>query len=151
MKTIALLILIATTSFAAPPKALEYDFKPPVFAADQHGTVFHYYLPPQQNFAANVNLMAQPYEDTLEAYDELSRGQFTELGLELIAGTLEDGVLTYEYKGKMQGLNLRWYSRAIKQGDSVLLITATALASRWEADSPALLESVNSFRLKQAE
>lgn len=148
MKLLAVLTLLATTSFTAIDSVLEYDFEPPAFAADQHGQILHYYMAPHDGFAANINLMAQPYEDTLEAYDELSQGQFKQMGLTLISNELKHGVLTYEYKGKMQGRELHWYSRALKRGDTVYIVTVSVLAKRWEKDSPALIKSAQSFGLK---
>ncbi|MEM6257948.1 MAG: hypothetical protein AAGI37_06500 [Planctomycetota bacterium] len=147
MKTLAIIVLLASTSFTAPPKDLQYDFDPPAFPADTHGKLFHYYMPTHDNFAANLNVMAQPYADTLEAYDTLSQSQFKQLGLELISGGIEEGVLTYEYKGNTQGFELRWYSRAFKRGEVVYLITVTVLADRWEEDSPVLIKSAKSFEI----
>lgn len=148
MKTLAAIALLVTTSFAAPPEALQYDFTPPAYPDDQAGQIFHYYMPPADGFSANINLIAQPYNDTLQAYDELSQAEFEQLDLDLIRNELANGVLTYEYKGRVQNIDLHWYARATKKGDKIYLITATALADRWETDSPALVESVNSFALK---
>jgi len=149
MKTalIAIISFCAGIAMQEAPQQLMYELDPPGFTVDDDGTVCMHFLPPDNNFAANVNVMAQPYEGTLAEYDALSREQFDQLGVKVLHADLNDGVLIYEYTGRQQGRNLRWYSVAHKKGNKVYLATATGLASAWEDQSASLKASVDSFKL----
>jgi hypothetical protein len=106
-----------------------------------------FFLPATDGFSANVNVQAQPYADSLAKYDELSRGQFTTMKMKVLkSDKVGDNELLYEYTGAMQGNQVHWYSRAIKQGDHVLLITATALESKWAEQKQVLVDSVDSYK-----
>lgn len=128
-------------------KELSYEFDPPAFAEDGNGTVFFHFLPTEDQFAANINCMAQPYKGTLEDYDNLSRNQFEQFGMEMVSAENKGDVLTYEYHGKQQGRHLHWYAKAHKRGDKIYLVTATALHSKWQAHSKLLVPAVDSFKL----
>lgn len=146
MKLIAITVL---TLLSIAIHAVEYDFTPPEFKPTDSGTVFHFFLPTALGFAANVNLQAQDYAESLESYDKLSREQFKNIKWEVLEGGFRDnGELFYVYTGEMNGRKLQWYSRAFKQGDKVYLITATFRASRADSDGKILQQSVDSFKLK---
>lgn len=154
MKTPLIAIIAATAAFAIKqdPKPLAYELDPPAFPADAEGTVCMHFMPAQNNFAANVNVMAQNYKGTLESYNELNKKQLKQVGFTVLRAELKDGLITYEYTGRQQNLELRWYSQARKSGDKVYLVTATALRGDWEEQSESLIASVQSFALKnQAE
>ncbi len=40
-----------------------------------------FFLPPSNNFAANVNIQKQKFTDSIEAYDKLTVGQLSNLNL----------------------------------------------------------------------
>ena len=132
-------------------KSLRYDFDPPAFASDAEGTIAMHFLPPENGFSANVNLMAQSYDGTLEDYEKLSTRQMKAMGLVIIEKSIKDNVLRYEYKGVQSGQKLRWYAKAFKANDKVYLATATAHQDQWEEQSPVLIMSVESFDLQAAE
>ena len=128
-------------------KQLQYKFDPPAFSADGLGTVFFHFLPVEDQFAANINCMAQPYTDTLETYDKLTQAQFKQMAVEIVSAEIGENVLTYEYHGKQQGRHLHWYAKAFKRGDLVYLVTATGLHDKWGEHAKALVPAVDSFDL----
>lgn len=104
-----------------------------------------FFLPSSDRFAANVNILKQKYSETISAYDKLSTSQFKSLNMTVITRELSGSEALYEYKGNSQGRALHWYSRAIKRGAYIYLVTATGLESDWKKQEQELKESVDSF------
>jgi len=125
----------------------DYKFEPPDFSEHSNGQVFHYFLPADSGFAGNVNLMIQPFSGSLDDYNELTQQQFKSIGFQVIKTKILKSEIIYEYKGFSSGLDLYWFSRAIKQGDKIYLVTATALQKRWEIEKAILIKSTMSFKL----
>lgn len=119
------------------------DSKPSVAG----GMPLQMYLPPKDGFSANVNVQLQPYPGTLAEYVELSLGQFNQFGFIKIADSIADNTAYFEYKGKMQNLDLHWYAKAIKSGQFVYLVTATDTQSNWPTNKAQLKSVVDSFEL----
>ena len=89
----------------------EYGFtiKPPVQEKwSGSGVVATFMLPPIAGFSDNVNVMVQEYAGTLAEYDQLTKKQFEQNGMTLLASQLAKEVLIYEYSGKFQGRALHW-------------------------------------------
>ena len=105
-------------------------------------------LPAENEFAANVNVQIQPYPGTIEEYINLSKSQFSQIGLKLILTEKKDNTVTFEYSGPMNNANLHWYSKAVKKGGFVYLATATSLDIHWKKYRAKLMSSVNSLKLK---
>src|SRR5580658_2610242 len=62
--------------------------------------------------AANVNVMIQPYQDTLDSYLALSKQQLDQLQAVVIQqNKLDDHTVVFEYTATMQGRNLHFYSK----------------------------------------
>lgn len=110
--------------------------------------VIQMFLPPQNGFAANVNVVIQPYTGTMKEYKKLSEAQFKQTGLTLLSIKQNDNSVSFEYTGVMQGILLKWYSIAHKKENIVYLITATSPKIDWEKNKKKLINSVNSFKLK---
>ncbi len=108
------------------------------------------FLPASDGFAPNVNVQAQEYADTMEAYVALSKSQVEQMKLKVISDKLADGVATMEYSGEVSGRQLHWYVRAAKKGGTVYLVTATALESQWKNTSAKLKACVDSFQFQTA-
>jgi len=110
------------------------------------------FLPPTKGFAVNVNVVIQPYSGTIDQYAALSRKQFVAAKFKVIrdAKVGKDGLL-FEYSGRLQGRQLRWYARAILRGDKVYLVTATATKDQWPGVSGKLKACEDSFRIDKAE
>jgi len=107
-----------------------------------------FFLPADNNFSPNVNIIRQKYDKSLEAYDKLSMNQFKQqLKAEVLTREIKGGRITYEYKGEMLSKKFHWYARAFKQNEEFYLVTATALESQWEKYKDKLVKSVNSFKL----
>ncbi|RUO31488.1 hypothetical protein CWE12_00345 [Aliidiomarina sedimenti] len=136
-----------STVLAQPVESTDFEFTPPSFPREVGGQVFQYFLPAADGFAANVNLQIQPYEGSLEDYEALSVQQFEQLDFEMIDLARGDNELVFEYTGSMQGTEFHWFSRVLKEGNYFYVVTATALAERWDTEREALVESVDSFRL----
>jgi hypothetical protein len=107
--------------------------------------VAYFFLAPSDGFAANVNIQKQPFSGTIEEYDALSTKQFQDLKLELVNRSSKTNTLLYEYRGEMEGNKLHFYSKAVKSGPSIYLVTATSLDSRWNQQKGSLVKSVDSF------
>lgn len=105
-------------------------------------------LPAVNGFAANINVQIQPYTGTISQYKELSESQFKQLGLTTIHSKANESNLLFEYTGIMSNKKLHWYSKAIKKGDFVYLVTATEQETSWEQTKNKLISAVDSFKLK---
>jgi hypothetical protein len=149
MNSYSLLVALAIIIVPSIVSAQDFEFTPPAFGAGNEGQVFYYFLPTHNEFAANVNLQIQSFQGSLGEYDTITRQQFDQAGVTLIDGRKTGNELVYEYAGDMNGRALHWYARAIKSGNSIYLVTATALKDRWDLESKALIASVQSFRLKR--
>lgn len=145
-----LVLFFGLLTLAAGIRGQEYEFEPPSFPDHATGQVFSYFLPAYSGFAANVNLMVQHFDGDLQAYDELTRNQFEQYGVEVLEARMTHDEMLYHYQGRMSGFYLRFFARAIKRGNRVFLITATALPGRWDSDGKVLEESVLNFKLKPA-
>lgn len=108
-----------------------------------------FFLPASDSFAANVGVQKQKYADTLEAYAKLSLEQMKQMKWNVINHTIKENEIIYEYTGSSQNREIHWYSRALKRGDCIYLITATALESKWEEQKAELSGIVNSFKFKE--
>ena len=86
-----------------------------------------FFLPASDNFAANVNVQKQQFAESIDAYDKLTTSQFKLFNMTVLNRILKGNELRYECKGDMQGRTLHWYARAIKAGQHIYLVTATAL------------------------
>ncbi|OPX54406.1 hypothetical protein SAMN02745127_02813 [Oceanospirillum multiglobuliferum] len=145
-----LIVLYSISAQADPVKFDKYGFSIDMLdgnAGNAGAQVLQMYLPADNGFASNVNVLIQPYPGTLEDYKKLSDAQFAQLGLTIITSTISDGVLIFEYKGVVQGQNLHFYSKAIKNGNNFYLATATDSASNWSKNKGLLMKSVNSFKV----
>lgn len=147
--TAALFGLLSSVSVQAqqPVESTDFEFNPPSFPREVGGQVFQYFLPAADGFAANVNLQIQPYEGSLADYEALSVQQFEQFDFNVLDISRSDSEILFEYRGDMQGTEFHWYSRVIKEGNYFYVVTATALADRWETERASLVDSVQSFRL----
>jgi len=109
-------------------------------------------MPATDGFAPNVNVQVQPYPDGLDAYRKLTLAQFEQFGLELIQEReISATTLVFEYAGKMQGLDLHFYARAVHRDGRIHLATGTSLAKQWEKAGPALRACVDSLELPRSD
>jgi hypothetical protein len=107
------------------------------------------FLPPQDGFSPNVNVVIQPYQGTIKDFISLSKGQFEQMKWAIISEkTISDNEWICEYSGSMQQASLHWYARAILKSGKIYLITATGRESSWKSVADPLKKSVDSFHLK---
>jgi len=147
------LILLFVT--CPPGLASTLDFKKNGFTIDalegeagaEPYQVLVMFLPPTADrFAPNINVQIQPYTGTIDDYAALSKQQIAGAGWELLAQAKPGkNVLTLEFAGD----GLHWYARAVKDGDRVYLVTATASETYWTELAGQLKSTVNSFKLKK--
>jgi len=130
-------------------ESLGFSMSPPETVLSEMGQQpLMLFLPADDGFAPNVNVMIQPYAGTMEEYTELSLSQFRQLGLEVVEEpVIEESSGVFQYQGFMNGLNLRFYAKAFAKGDKIYLITATAKQSHWDKYGGVLIKSVESFQL----
>lgn len=122
----------------------------PVGAADAVFQPITLMQPMRGGFAANVNVMSQPFGGTAEAYLVTSLAQAEAMNWTVLASGHSETGCVFEATGTMGARQLHWYARAVMQGERVILATATALESRWEEDGPGLRASVDSLALLPA-
>lgn len=130
----------------------EYGFtlKPPVQEKwTGSGVVATFLLPPVAGFSDNVNVMIQEFAGTLAQYDQITKKEFEQNAMTVIASQQAKEVLIYEYAGKFQGRALHWYSRAYPKDGKIYLITATCAEERWEKNKALLMGAVDSFAIKK--
>jgi len=150
------LIIACSFSFAAPwaaaadfPKygfSIELLDETPSMQAPTSAVIT--FLPPTSDFAPNINVVIQPYDKDIKAYAELSKGQFRQLGWEIISEDLvSPSEWVFEYRGEMNGNKLHFYARAISDGKKVYLATATAKRAQWDAVKTKLIKHVQSLKL----
>lgn len=109
------------------------------------------FLPPTADyFTPNVNVQIQPYPGTIADYIALTKQQIEDAGWELLnQPTPKKNVVILEFAGAPQGFGLHWYAKAVKDGDRVYLVTATASEDFWADVAEQLKSTVESFKLKK--
>jgi hypothetical protein len=110
------------------------------------------FLPPNGNFAGNVNVQIQPYNGTIDEYMALTQKQFKDAGVKVIEQKkVGKSVVVFEYSGELQGQSLHWYARAEKSAGHVYLATATAAEQQWAKQGAQLKACVDSLRCERGE
>jgi len=148
-------LLLGFLSISTPAQSSTLDFPGHGFrinALDGPSTGFTtalmMFLPPDADFAPNVNVQIQPFEGTIEDYIAESKEQFKELNLKVLTEERPDAkTWVVSYEGQMEGEKLRFHAKAISQGNRVLLATATAKSSQWKSAGDALIACVNSMEI----
>lgn len=160
----ALFTVAATDALARPvrpaaPSAYTngvygFSLTPPVFAKADPDSVTQpamFVAPAKNGFASNLGVMVQSVKMTLDDYMKLSRDQFTQGGLKVLAETKQkvsgrEAVL-WEYEGSAQGRKLRFMAEAVADGDRIFLLTGTATRDEYEAVAKEFRASLDSFRI----
>lgn len=118
---------------------------------DEPYQVLIMFLPPTADgFTPNVNVQIQPFAGTMADYTTLSKQQIEGAGWKLLnLSTPGKDVITLEFAGEAQGFAFHWYAKAVKNGDRVYLVTATASENYWAELAGQLKSTVDSFKLKK--
>lgn len=130
--------------------ACGFRIQAPSLSEGAHGTVAAFMCEPSEQFAPNINVVSQPAVGAAEYREQSLRG-FEQLGLEKLreeTGKLgAHEMITWEYKGRQQGHDLRFLSRAIFLPERVLLVTCTATERQYESRRTAFEAAINSIEL----
>lgn len=128
---------------------LGFSMTPPETEEVKDGVVAMLFLPVKNKFGANVNVMVQTFQGTMDEYNEITQKQFKEMKLRVIESKIDKECIKYEYAGMQNGMDLHFYAKSWKKGDKVYLITATGLEIDWADQKDVLMKSVNSFRFSK--
>ena len=112
------------------------------------GQVLYMFLPTENGFSPNINVMIQPYLGTIEQYRSLSEAQFKRAAWKIISIQDKGNTITFEYSGLFRGNQMHWYAKAVKKGDLVYLVTGTDSQLTWGKNKSKLMIAVDSFKLK---
>ncbi len=148
--------ILVSAVFASGINARTLDFPQAGFSIDSIDAApslagahpLQMFLPPQNGFSPNVNVQIQPYPGTMKQYLALSESQFKQLGVNVISTKDLGDTVFFECAGSMQGMELHFYAKAIKEDDFVYLVTATDSIQNWNTNKTKLIQAVDSFKLK---
>lgn len=128
-------------------KELKFKITPPTIENKSvNSSVAMFYLPQEKGFTPNVHVIIQEFKETMAEYDKMNKEEFAKMKWDIIKSEVKGDLATYEYTGLNNKLKIHCYVRACKIGESVYLITATALDEQWEKVSAALIKSADSFQ-----
>jgi hypothetical protein len=100
--------------------------------------------------SANINVQIHQFPGTLKEYMDLSRNQFEqffEKGWKILSEK-QDGEkeVSCEVVGTRKGKEYHSFSRAVKEGNKLYLITATALQEQWGSVGEKMRRHVDAFK-----
>ncbi len=133
-------------------ESLGVSMEVPVSAEAVKGSylVATFLLPVKDGFSGNVSVIRQSFDGDLADYDKLSMDQFKAAGMNVSGRKVAAGEIVYEYRGEVRGRPMRYYARAMKAGaGEYYLLTGTCLESAWKEQGAKIVQSVNSFKVKQ--
>ena len=110
------------------------------------------FLPASENFAANVNVLIQPYSGTIEEYTKVTLDAYKANGMKVLQQKeISRSVVVFEVTGEMDGRTLHWYSRAEKVAGRIYLATGTAREEDWPRQGAPIKNCVDSLRCEKTE
>jgi len=115
---------------------------------NQGGNIVMFFLPVTEAFAANIGVIKQGYDGSIEAYDKLNRDQYKIFGFTVLNRKISKNEAKYEFIGTQQGKAMHYYARAVATGQNVYVVTAVSLESYWQKQRVYLIKSVDSFSLQ---
>jgi hypothetical protein len=102
--------------------------------------------------SANINVQIHQFPGTLKEYMDLSRAQFDqffEKGWKILSEKQDgENEASCEVVGTRKGKEYHSFSRAVKEGPKLYLITATALQEQWGNVGEKMRRHVNAFQAK---
>ncbi len=128
-------------------KLANFSVDLPVGSAEKQGLVAMLYLPAKNGFAGNVNILIQDFSGTMKEYDDLTKIQIKQSGFIVSNAQFLGNGAKYEYAGKSQGFDCKWYARVEINSGKSYVITATGLALDWPDQETVLKKSVDSFKI----
>jgi len=114
-------------------------------------TAVQMYLPPTDQYGANVTVQLQSYGDSMDHYIKLSEQGFDQMKLQVVRMDRRSrDICVLEYKGQMGDRNLHFYAKAIMHSGTVYIATATATENQWDSEGDTLRNCVDSIALDSA-
>ena len=108
--------------------------------------------PAVNGFAPNCNIQVQKYDEGLDAYMVLTRGQFAAVGVKTVAETRRTTSklpsALFDYTGTTGGRDLHFLALAVAARDRVWLVTCTALAESYASHRLAFTRLIDSFSIQ---
>jgi hypothetical protein len=101
--------------------------------------------------SANINVQIHQFPGTMKEYMDLSRGQFDQLfekGWKMLSEKQDEKEASCEVVGTRTGKEYHSYSRAVKEGNKLYVITATAQQEQWGSVGEKMRRHVDAFQAK---
>ncbi len=160
-----LVLLLAATSFsdARGPESTTryldaangYSIEPPAFPKAPSGVscqTVMYFSPPEDGFAANVNVQIQGEAKSVEEFIAVSRTQFKNYGFTLLSEEKRTvsgrEAVAFDFEGEMEGRPLRWMTLAVADAGRMIVATATAPKASFKRYEKALRACLASLELE---
>lgn len=124
-----------------------FEMEPLEVETEKTMTTVQMFLEPYGGFAASVSVQVQIYGGNMSGYLAQAKVDIEKQGWTLVSIDKKGDWPAMEYYGKSGNRNLHWYTRALKKGPRLYIVTATALESRWEIEKETLIANVDSFSL----
>jgi hypothetical protein len=133
--------------FAISAEGFNVQRQDPVRAGQSPITILYLTSPPG-SIPPNVSVMIVNFPGPISDYAARAKEAY-DSGVARILNerTVSPNEWVVEYTGPLSNQSLHAYSRAVKDGDNVYLITAIALSYQWGQVSPKLRPCVDSFTL----
>ena len=124
-----------------------FSISPPVVLPEPENgfSPVMFFLPRTGGFSPNVGVRVEPFSGHLASYSEITLQQLKRDKLKIIKFELDEAGLRWEFSGKIDNNQFRWYSRGVVYGPNAITITATAFESQWHEVGPQLIKCVESF------
>lgn len=131
-------------------EARGFSMNPPAFKAGPGlgvGNVAMFIAPPEDGFAANVNLMIQKtgFDDFLKASDASFQAGGFDVQVKKLGKVGTHRSCDLIYKGVIQGKPLKFMALAVDRGDRVFLLTGTSLEAKYDKYEPIFKDCLTSF------
>jgi hypothetical protein len=126
-----------------------FSIIPPKLTQSDDGRILTFYLKSENGFAPNVNILIRKFNGTMEEYYEKTRFQAKSLNFQIIKSSFENNQSYFEYIGKLDDNQVHFYTKYVKNGEQIYVITATSLDIDWDKKKTELIKSVNSFNLNK--
>jgi hypothetical protein len=108
--------------------------------------------PQSEGFASNCNVQIQHMDGSLKDYEQLSLGQFKQLGWTMLSSSRTEvsghTAIRWHYTGEMRGLKFEWLSVVTAREGKFYLLTCTSKKSTSKKDMPAFEATISSFAVQ---
>ena len=129
-----------------------FSMNPPAFKPGPDlgvGVIAIFMAPPEDGFAANVNLLIQKagFDDFIKSSDAGFQAAGFDVQTKKLGKTGTHRSCEFVYKGAIQGKAMKFMALAVENDDRVFLLTATSLEAHYDKYEPVFKDSLASFSL----